>query len=134
MIFNESEFVIANIQIKTPNNIIGSGNIMAVQTSEDKVFDFINYKEYEIIKDINNLKEGIYVEILNRPFKESNKMVSADIFQSHEFKKYIKQFEKNQEEISELLENPEYVHKEKLHHCENKYSYSKIKTYKKRLP
>lgn len=123
MIFEEKRFVIATILIKTPTNIVGGGNIMAVQLSKDKLFDFVNYKEYKIINDTNNLKEGVYTQIINRPFKNSNKGMSTKIFKDKEFKKLIKEIEKQQKQIEECLNNPEYIQKENVHCSEDSYLY-----------
>lgn len=138
MIFEEKRFVVANILIKTPTNIIGGGNIMAVQLSKDKLFDFVNYKEYEIINNTNNLKEGVYAQVINRPFKNSNKVMSTKIFKEKEFKKYIKEIEKQQKQFEECLNNPEYIQKANVHCSEDSYLYvdktPKKKVFNKKLP
>ncbi|MBQ7140044.1 MAG: hypothetical protein IJO32_00910 [Bacilli bacterium] len=138
MIFEEKRFVVANILIKTPTNIIGGGNIMAVQLSKDKLFDFVNYKEYEIINNTNNLKEGVYAQVINRPFKNSNKVISTKIFKEKEFKKYIKEIEKQQKQFEECLNNPEYIQKANVHCSEDSYLYvdktPKKKVFNKKLP
>jgi len=134
MIFQEKRFVIANILIKTPTNIIGGGNIMAVQINKNKLFDFVNYIEYEIINTTDNLKEGVYAQIVNIPFKNSNKTMTTKIFKEKEFKKYIKNIEKDRKQIEECLNNPEYVQKEDVHCSEDSYLYvcEKIKSYHKK--